>query len=141
MGILSEKDRVAVRTELGKLAGPVRLVVFSSQLGSEYCVENERLMREVAECSDQVGLEILNLHIDREKAASYGVDRVPAVVVEGKRDFGVRFFGVPAGYEFTNLIDAMVTASSGVPQLSPQTLDRLQTLASHLHIQVFSTPT
>jgi alkyl hydroperoxide reductase subunit AhpF len=141
MGILSERDRTSVKSELQKLAGPIKLVVFSAQLGSEYCVENERLMAEVAECSDQVSLELLNLHLDRERAAAYGVDRVPAVVVEGTRDYGIRFFGVPAGYEFTNLIDAMVTASSGQSQLSRETLERLQGLASDVHIQVFSTPT
>jgi alkyl hydroperoxide reductase subunit AhpF len=141
MGILSERDRTSVKSELQKLAGPIKLVVFSAQLGSAYCVENERLMAEVAECSDQVSLELLNLHLDRERAAAYGVDRVPAVVVEGARDYGIRFFGVPAGYEFTNLIDAMVTASSGQSQLSRETLERLQGLAGAVHIQVFSTPT
>ena len=141
MGILSERDRTAVKTELAKLAGPVKLVAFSSQLGPEYCVETERLVREVAECSDQIAVEIYNLHIDREKAAAYGVDRVPAVIVEGARDYGIRFFGIPAGYEFTNLIDGLVTASSGVPQLSAQTLERLETLSSAVHIQVFATPT
>ncbi len=141
MPILTERDRAAVTQELTKLAGPVKLVVFSQQLGSEYCVETERLVREVAECSEQVSVEIYNLHIDREQAAAYGVERVPAVIVEGARDYGIRFFGIPAGYEFTNLIDGMVVASSGVPQLSAETLERLQAFQSPLHIQVFSTPT
>jgi alkyl hydroperoxide reductase subunit AhpF len=142
MAILTERDRAAVQTELAKMAGPVKLVVFSTQLGaSEYCVETERLVREVAECSDQVTAEILNLHIDRDRAAAYGVDRVPAIVVEGARDYGIRFFGIPMGYEFTNLIDSIVVASSGTPSLGPETLERLAGLKEHVHIQVFSTPT
>jgi alkyl hydroperoxide reductase subunit AhpF len=142
MAILTERDRTAVKTELAKLAGPVKLVVFTTQLGaSEYCVETERLAREVAECSDQVTLEILNLHIDRERAEAYGVDRVPAIVVEGARDYGIRFFGIPMGYEFTNLIDSMVVASSGTPSLGAETLERLAGLKERVHIQVFSTPT
>ena len=141
MAILTERDRQSVKGELAKLAGPVKLVVFSQELGSEYCAETERLVKEVAECSDQVAVEIYNLHLDREKAAAYGVDRVPAVVVEGARDYGIRFFGIPMGYEFTNLIDGMVVASSGEPRLSPETLERLQGLTEPLHIQVFATPT
>jgi alkyl hydroperoxide reductase subunit AhpF len=142
MAILTERDRTAVRAELAKMAGPVKLVVFSTQLGaSEYCVETERLVREVAECSDQVTVEILNLHIDRTQAEAYGVDRVPAIVVEGARDYGIRFFGIPMGYEFTNLIDAIVVASSGTPSLGAETLERLAGLKEHVHIQVFSTPT
>jgi hypothetical protein len=45
------------------------------------------------------------------------------------------------GYEFTNLIDSMVTASSGIPALSAETLERLAGLKERVHIQVFSTPT
>jgi alkyl hydroperoxide reductase subunit AhpF len=141
MAILSAKDQAAVRAELAKLAGPVKLVVFSARLGSDSCAETEQLIREVAECSDQVSIEILNLHIDRERAQAYGVERVPAVVVEGARDYGVRFFGLPGGYEFSNLIDAMVAVSAGVPQLTAATLERLAALTTPLHIQVFATPT
>ena len=142
MAILTERDRTAVKAELAKRAGPVKLVVFTTQLGaSEYCVETERLVREVAACSDQVTVEILNLHIDRARAEAYGVDRVPAIVVEGARDYGIRFFGIPAGYEFTNLIDGMQVAASGEPKLSPETLERLRGLTTPIHIQVFTTPT
>lgn len=141
MAILTERDRAGVRDELAKLTGPVKLVVFSQELGSEYCVETERLVREVAECSDKVAVEIYNLHIDREKAAAYEVDRVPAVIVEGARDYGIRFFGIPMGYEFTNLIDGMLVAASGQPRLAPETLERVRGLTKPVHIQVFTTPT
>jgi alkyl hydroperoxide reductase subunit AhpF len=141
MAILTDRDQTAVRDELAKLAGPVKLVVFSSALGSDSCAETERLVREVAECSDQVTVEVLNLHIDRERASAYGVDRVPAIVVEGAKDYGIRFFGIPMGYEFSNLIDAMLVASSGEPQLSATTLERLRELTEPVHLQVFATPT
>jgi len=139
--ILTEKDRAGVQAELAKLAGPVKLVVFGSRLDSEYSVETERLAREVAECSDRVTVEVYNLHLDRDKAAAYGVDRVPAVIVEGARDYGIRFIGIPMGYEFTNLIDAMLVAASGTPRLAPETLERIRAIQSPVHIQVFTTPT
>ena len=143
MAILNDRDRTVVTDELKKLAGPVKLVVFGQQLGpeSEYSLENEQLVREVAACSDQVAVEVYNLHIDREKASQYGIDRVPAIVVDGARDYGIRFLGVPAGYEFTNLIDGMQTAASGEPRLSPETLERLRGLTEPIEIQVFATPT
>jgi alkyl hydroperoxide reductase subunit AhpF len=141
MAILTDRDRAGVTEELQKLAGPVKLVVFGSELGSEYSAENERLVREVAECSDKVTVEVYNLHIDREKAAAYGVDRVPAIVVEGAKDYGIRFFGIPMGYEFTNLIDGMLLAASGEPRLAPETLERVREIGQAVHIQVFATPT
>jgi alkyl hydroperoxide reductase subunit AhpF len=141
MAILSDRDRQAVTDQLAKLAGPVRLVTFGATLGSDFSADNERLMREVAACSDQITLEIYNLHLDREKAAAYGVERVPTTIVEGARDYGIRFIGIPSGYEFSNLIDGLLVAASGEPQLSPTTIERVKELTAPVHLQVFATPT
>lgn len=141
MAILTERDRGAVQQELAKLAGPVKLIVFTQELGSEASVATKHLMHEVAQLSDQVSVETWNAILDREKAEAYGVDKIPAVVVEGARDYGIRFFGLPAGYEFTNLIDAMLLAASGQPQLSAETLAEVGRLTRPVHIQVFTTPT
>ena len=142
MSILNDRDREAVRSELEKLTGPVKLVVFSQALAAaDLCRENEQLVREVAELNDKVSVEVLNLAIDRERAETYGVDQVPAIVVEGARDYGLRFLGVPSGYEFSNLLDSMILASSGEPELSEATKTSLGALAADVDIKVFSTPT
>ena len=141
MALLSDKDRAAVQKEFEKLANPVKVIVFSQELGSETCRQTERLVKEVAECSDKLSVELLNLILDRERAEAYGVDRVPAVVVEGARDYGIRFFGLPSGYEFTNLIDSIVVASTGQPSLTAETQSALAGLPGPVHIQVFTTPT
>jgi glutaredoxin-like protein len=141
MAILSDRDRQAVQQEFQKLTNPVKLIVFSQELGSETCKQTEWLAKEVAECSDKLSVEILNLVLDRERAEAYGVDRVPAVVVEGERDYGIRFFGIPAGYEFTNLIDSVIAVSTGQSSLAAETQRALAELPKPVHIQVFTTPT
>jgi alkyl hydroperoxide reductase subunit AhpF len=142
MSIMTERDRAAVRKEFEKLAGPVKLVVFSQELlAADLCRQNASLVREVAELSDKIAVEVLNLAIDRERVQVYGVEQVPAIVVEGARDYGIRFYGVPLGYEFGNLIDAIVLASTGQPALAEETLASLRTLAADVDIKVFSTPT
>ncbi len=141
MAILTDRDREAVKKEFEKLTGPVKVIVFSQELGSETCRQTEWLVKEVAELTDKASVEVLNLILDREKAEAYGVDRVPAIVVEGAKDYGIRFFGIPAGYEFTNLIDALVLASTGKPALSEETRAALAGLTSPVHIKVFTTPT
>ena len=142
MPILTERDQTAVRKEFERITGPVKLVVFSQELAAaDLCRQNEQLMGEVAALSDQITVETLNLAIDRERAESYGIDQVPAIVVEGARDYGIRFYGVPLGYEFSNLIDSIIVASTGEPMLSEDTLASLRALASDVDIKVFSTPT
>src|SRR5215475_11890041 len=142
MPILAERDQQAVRKEFERIQGPVKLVVFSQELvAGDLCRQNEQLVREVAALDDRITVEVLNLSIDRERAEAYGVDQVPAIVVEGTRDYGIRFLGIPGGYEFSNLIDSIIVASSGEPALADATRESLATLAGDVHIKVFSTPT
>ena len=142
MPILNDRDRAAVRKEFEKLAGPVKLVVFSQELvAADLCRQNEQLVREVAELNETITVEVLNPAIDRERAEGYGVDQVPAIVVEGARDYGIRFYGIPSGYEFSNLIDAIIVASTGEPALSEDTKASLRALTADVEIKVFSTPT
>jgi len=142
MAMLNAQDQDAVRLEFAKIVGPVKLVVFSQELvAGELCRQNEQLVREVAALSDQISVEVLNPAIDRERAGAYGVTDVPAIVVEGARDYGIRFLGIPSGYEFSNLIDAIIVASSGEPSLSDATKTSLAGLTGDVEIKVFSTPT
>lgn len=143
MALLNDRDQAAVRKEFEKIAGPVKLIVFSQALAAaELCRQNEELVREVAALApDRITVEVLNLAIDRERAEAYGIDRVPAIVVEGARDYGIRFLGVPAGYEFSNLIDAIIVASSGTAALTEETQRALSELTADIDIKVFSTPT
>jgi alkyl hydroperoxide reductase subunit AhpF len=142
MPILHERDQDAVRKEFQRIQGPVKLVVFSQELvAGDLCRENEQLMREVAALDDRITVEVLNPAIDRERAGGYRIDQVPATVVEGVRDYGLRFFGIPSGYEFGNLIDAIIVASSGEPALSEATKTSLAGLTGDVDIKVFSTPT
>lgn len=142
MSILSARDQEAVRKEFERIQGPVKLVVFSQELvAGDLCRQNEQLVREVAELDDRITVEVLNPAIDRERSAAYGVDQVPAIVVEGARDYGIRFLGIPSGYEFSNLIDSIIVASSGEPSLAEATRTALAGLTRDVHIKVFSTPT
>ena len=142
MAILNARDEEEVRKQFQQLNDPVKLVVFSQSLAAaDLCAENEQLVREVAGLSDKISVEVLNLAIDRGRAEAYGVDQVPAIVVEGARDYGIRFYGVPTGYEFSNLIDAIVLVSTGEPALSDETKAALAGLDADVDIKVFSTPT
>src|SRR5262245_4807301 len=141
MAFLNTSDEQAVREHFAQLSEPVKLIVFSQSLeAADLCRQNEQLVREVAALSDKLSVETLNLAIDRERAEAYGVDQVPAIVVEGARDYGLRFYGIPSGYEFGNLIDSIVVASSGVPDLTDDTKASLAALAGDVDIKVFSTP-
>lgn len=141
MGFLSARDEEAVKKEFERVGGPVKLTVFASELGPETNGQTVALIREVAALSGQLTVQVLNPHIDREAAEAYGVEVAPTVIVEGARDYGVRFLGMPAGYEFSNLIDSIVAVSTGDAGLTAETKAALAGLTGDVTIKVFATPT
>jgi alkyl hydroperoxide reductase subunit AhpF len=141
MAFLQARDEAAVKKEFERIGGPVKLTVFASELGGDNNTQAVALIREVAALSDQLSVTVLNPHIDREQAAAYGVTESPVVVVEGARDYGIRFLGIPAGYEFSNLIDSIIAVSTGEAGLSEETKAALAGLTEDVTIKVFATPT
>jgi alkyl hydroperoxide reductase subunit AhpF len=141
MGFLTAKDEQTVKKEFEKLTGPVTLTVFASELGSENNAQTVSLIKEVAALSDKIAMKVLNPHIERDETAAYGVSDTPAVAVEGEKDYGIRFLGTPAGYEFSNLIDSIVAVSRGEAQLKDETKTALAGLTEDVSIKVFATPT
>ncbi len=141
MAFLSAKDEAAVKQEFQRIGGPVKLTVFASELGGEHNAQTVALIREVAALSDKLSVAALNPHIDRDQAAAYGITESPVVVVEGAEDYGIRFLGIPAGYEFSNLIDSIIAVSTGDVGLSEATKSALAGLTEDVTIKVFATPT
>ena len=139
--LLSPKNRTAIQARLKLMQGPARLIHFTQALDCPACPDAERLLSEVAELSGKLTLEVLNLHVDRARAAQYGIERVPATVMMGERDYGIRLYGLPAGYEFAVLIETILLASSGRSGLDPQVRAALAELRTPVLLQVFSTPT
>lgn len=123
------------------MQGPVRLVHFTQALDCANCADAQRLLEEVSQLSDRISLEVLHLHTDRDRAAQYGIERVPATVIAGQKDYGIRIYGLPSGYEFAVLIETVLLVSSGRSSLDPQVSAALAELAAPVRLQVFSTPT
>ncbi len=141
MALLDDKIKQEVKQALGELPNPVRLVMFTQEFECQFCRETHQLMEEVAGLHDQISVEVLNFVVDKDKASEYGVDKIPAVVVVGQKDYGIRFFGIPSGYEFGSLIESIRLVSAGESQLSPDGLEFVQGLDQPVHIQVYVTPT
>ena len=147
MSLLSDPDREQVRGLFAGLTWPVRLVFFTQTFGCDTCGDAKRILDELAELSEHVSVVERNLVLDTEKAAAYGVDRVPttavvAVDADGTEvDYGVRFVGLTSGYEFSSLIDAILLVSGGDSQLSEESRAVIGGVTEPVRVQVFVTPT
>ncbi len=144
MGLLSEKDAKVVGERLSKLPTPVILAMFTQEFECQLCRETRELMEEIAAVSSgKVALEVYDFVKDKGKADALGIDKIPAVAVLGPQteDHGIRFYGIPAGYEFASLLEALDIVARGDSGLSPASRQKLKGLTGPLDLQVFVTPT
>jgi glutaredoxin-like protein len=141
MPLLDEGTRQQIVQELAGLEHPVKLVMFTQTFECDYCNDTRQLCEELAELSDKLSVQVFNFVADEDKAQAYNIDKIPAIAVVGEKDYGVRFFGVPSGYEFMSLLDSIKTVSAGKVAFMPETEAFLGDLERPLHIQVYVTPT
>lgn len=141
MAFIEEKDKKVIQDRFKELVNPVKLINFTQELECQFCRETKQLVTEVAELSEKLSLEIFNFQVDKEKAEEYKIDKIPAIVIEGKKDYGVRYYGIPAGYEFASMMETIIAVSKEDSGLGQESKDTIGKLDQSLHIQVFVTPT
>jgi alkyl hydroperoxide reductase subunit AhpF len=142
MPLLTEEVGSQLKNEFAQLVSPVRLAVFSQALADPESEQVRRLLEELVAIDPRLSLESYNFVLDKEKVDALGIARTPAIAVMGaEKDYGIRFYGLPSGYEFGALVEAILDVSRGDSGLSEETRAGLKDLARPVHLQVFSTPT
>jgi len=152
MGIIGDEDTAQLKDIFAQqLTSDVTLVHYTQResriivpgvVPCATCKANLELLQELVALSDHLYLEVFDFVAQAEVAAEHGIEKIPATVVRGT-DGGerARFFGVPAGYEFTTLLEDILEVGGAGSQLAPEAAAALEGLANDVHIQVFVTPT
>jgi len=142
MSIFRPEDEAQVRGLFDALERPVELLV---ALGPEetplpgardidFGTETQRIVEGIAALSERV-----TFRVEEEPPA---FERYPAVaVLPAGEDVGVRYYGLPWGYELASLLGGVLEAGRLESALAPESLERLATLERDLVIDVFVTPT
>lgn len=143
MALIGKKDQDALRKQFNELRGKTKIIMFEAALDCPYCPQTKQILEEVSALSDKIEVAYYNFHTNKALAETYNIDKIPALVLldENERDYGIRFFGIPSGYEFSTLIEDIIMLSTGETSLGKKTLEALKGLAKPVHLQVFVTPT
>lgn len=141
MAQLQDKDKEKVKEMFAEMVNPIKLINFTQELECQFCRETRSIIEEVGELSEKITVELYDFQIDKEKAEQYKIDKIPATVIKGNKDFGIRFFGIPSGYEFSSLLQSIIHVSKEDSGLSENTRKVLKEVTKEVHLQVFITPT
>ena len=141
MGMLKEKDRKKLIEIFEKIEKDVKIVIFTQEMECPHCEMTREMLEEVSALSGKLSLDVHDFVAEADLAKKYGVDKIPATVLVGDRDYGIRFYGVPAGYEFNVLIEDIMDVGKRNPGLSKEVMAELAKVDQPLHMQVLISPT
>jgi alkyl hydroperoxide reductase subunit AhpF len=144
VALLSEQDRQTVTRHLAVITHSVEILFFTQAIGAPETVGiAKQVVDEIVSLNEHITLEEVNLILEKDRAAAYGIDDVPAIVLlRDGEDTRIRFLGAPAGYEFMSLIEAVILAGTNHSGLQPASRALIASqVTGPLDIQVFVTPT
>ena len=139
--MLKEKDRDKVTKVFKDIDKDVGIVMFTQEMECTFCEATRTLLEEVSDLSEKVSLKVRDFVADSEEAKKYGIDKVPATILLGDKDYGIRFYGPPAGYEFTTLIEDIRDVGRRDPGLGKEVMNELEKIDQPVHMQVLISPT
>jgi alkyl hydroperoxide reductase subunit AhpF len=147
MALLSPADEQKLREAFSGMTSGVRLLFFTQTFDCEMCPQTRQILDELPPLSDKISIEEVNFVLERDRAAGFGIDRVPAVAFQrldgdgNASDTRIRFIGTPSGYEFISLVQATLLVGGRPSALSEENRGRIMAVNQPIHMQVFTTPT
>lgn len=139
---IDDKLSKEISKQLSVLTKEVKLIMFTQEIECMYCRETRTLLEELVQTSDKLKLEVYNFIVDKEKAEALGIDKIPAIaILDGDKDFGIRYYGIPSGYEFASLLEDIKMVGTGQVDLSEDIIERVKAIDQDVHLQVYVTPT
>ncbi len=141
MEMIKEKDREKLINVFNKLENDVKIIMFTQEIECPHCEMTRKMLEEISGLSDKLFLEVHDFVAEADLAKKYGIDKIPAIAIAGDKDYGIRFYGFPAGYEFTALIEDIVDVGKRNSGLSTEAITELAKVDQPVHIQVIISPT
>jgi glutaredoxin-like protein len=139
--VLQDSDKEIIQKKFVGLANDVQLIVFTQELECQFCKQTRELALELGTLSSKIKVKIFDFINNSDEVLEYKIKKIPAIVIVGKSDFGIRYYGLPAGYELSTMIDTIIDVSKGSTKLPEAIKIKLAEIKKDVHLQIFVSPT
>lgn len=135
--MLSERSLEIIKASPRHLNKPVRLVLFTSDLGCPACPAMTDLARAIKAHFDKIALEAYDVVMDRDKSRQYGIERAPAIVLQGGDGETAAFYGLIEDVFLQILVDTIQSLSNTKVWFPEDVRRVLKRLDHDVRIQVY----
>jgi glutaredoxin-like protein len=139
--VLNDIQKEQIKKQFEKLTGDVELIVFSQENECLFCKDTRELVLELGTLSPKIKTKVYDFVKNGDEDIKYNIKRIPAIAIVGNKDYGIRYYGVPAGYEFPVIVEDIIDVSRGATSLPDSIKKRLSEIKKPVHLQIFVSPT
>lgn len=137
---IDDETRAQVVEMFTSLDSNVKIHLFIADHDCLYCNDTRDMVSLISELSEKVEVVTHKGSLDDPEAKKMGIERTPAIVLHGKEEYKVKFYGIPAGHEFGALVGSIIDVSTGVTPLPPDIIEDIRSIDKPIRIRVFVTP-
>lgn len=141
MPMFDDDTKNKLKEILEEMINDVNVVYFTQEYECETCKDTRIFLEEFSLLSNKIKLNIYDFEKDNDKANAMEIDKIPAIALLDSEniDLGVRFYGLPGGYEINSFMRGLLEVSGKKDELSKEILNRISTIEKDIHIMVFVT--
>lgn len=139
MALFDPKIQQQLKDILKNMKDEVHILYFTQEIECPSCRETRMFVEEFATLSDKLKLKVYNFVTDKEMSVKYRIDKIPAIALLDKddNDHGIRFFGLPGGYEINSFLGGLIELSGTREPIPGDVMKRIKAVDRDVHIQVF----
>lgn len=139
MAMIDDNSKTQIKNVFGQMKETVNVVIVTKKEHCDTCDDTVNFVTEITDLSDKLTLEVIN--VTDEKAKTLNVEMAPAIVLLGadNKDYGIKFYGIPAGHEINSFIMGILEISGTGETLSDALMKRINGINKPVDIKVFVT--
>lgn len=137
---INESVKQEITSVLGNIPNNIEISLVKGTENETECQEVEALFNSMATILPRLSVKIYDVNSDF--AQKNGIQRTPAFMVHAPEETSSYvYYGVPASYEFSTLIEAIRTVGNRMTDLSDTLKDQVKSIKKELKMDIFVTPT
>jgi thiol-disulfide isomerase/thioredoxin len=136
--MLSDLSLASIRKMTAELKKPVRLIVFTTDIGCESCPDMLKLGHAIKKHFNKIALETYDMVMDRDKVQLYGVKLAPTIIIQGGDGQWAAFVGYLEDSVLEVLLSGIKALSDGTAWFPEDIIRALNHLTHDVKIRVFA---
>src|SRR4030042_5089886 len=139
--LIDDKTNQEVQKILKSMINPVEVIFFTRSAPCPFCEQQRKILDIISTLSDKIRIKTFDFDKDKKLVIIHKIDKAPATLIIGEKDYGIKFYGITGGHEFTSLIQSLIMASTRKSGLHPELEKLVKNIKKPVHIEVMVTLT